>query len=169
MKLTTAVEVSERLGDDVKFWLLRFTLRCFTSTVNAYEAIFFLYSLCSNRFICSFYILSSSLLPIFYQTCQKTCETFAGRTLFKNRNPLRAPQFLDVYRIWLACRSLHTPGLSDSELNDVKMLPTVFFPFQNQFQIKYQSKKHSTQVMTSQRRAIKTATSHLHTQVLYFR
>ena len=60
MKLTTAVEVSERLGDDVKFWLLRFTLRCFTSSVNAYEAIFFLYSLCSNRFICSSYILSST-------------------------------------------------------------------------------------------------------------
>ena len=51
------------------------------------------------------------VLPTFYQAPQKTCETFAGRTLFKNCNPSRAAQFLDVGRIWPAGRSLHTPGL----------------------------------------------------------
>ena len=52
------------------------------------------------------------VLPTFYQAPQKTCETFAGRTLFKNRNPSRAAQFLDVGR------SLHTPGLNHLSAHD---------------------------------------------------
>ena len=56
------------------------------------------------------------VLPTFYQAPQKTCKTFAGRTLFKNRNPSRGrtisgrePHFA---RIWPAGRSLHTPALN---------------------------------------------------------
>ena len=41
----------------------------------------------------------------FIKHIKKTCETFTGRILFKNRNPSRAARFLD------AGRSLHTPGL----------------------------------------------------------
>ena len=52
------------------------------------------------------------VLPTLYQAPQKTRETFAGRTLFKNRNPLRAAQFLDVRRIWPAGSSLHTAVFS---------------------------------------------------------
>ena len=52
------------------------------------------------------------VLPTFYQAPQKTCETFVGRTIFKNCDPPRAAQFLDVGRIWPAGRSLHTPVLN---------------------------------------------------------
>ena len=60
-------------------------------------ALVFLLKLFSSHIHC----VQSALfvLPTFYQASQKTYETFAGRPLFKNRNPSRAAQFLDVGRI----------------------------------------------------------------------
>ena len=74
-------------------------------------ALVFLLKLFSSHIYCDQNALF--VLPTFYQAPQKTCETFAGRTLFKIRNPSWAAQFLDVGRIWPAGRSLHTPDLGE--------------------------------------------------------
>ena len=72
-------------------------------------ALFFLLKLFSSHVHC----VQNALFirPIFYQASQKTSETFARRTLFRNHNPSLAAQFLGLGRIWPAGRSLHTPAL----------------------------------------------------------
>ena len=59
-----------------------------------------------NIFLIGFILDIDYIKPL-----QKTCETFASRTLLKNSNSPRAAKFLDTGRIWPTGRRLHTPGV----------------------------------------------------------